>query len=146
MSTSLPPATPAAAHAISPAIRYHDAPAAIEWLARAFGLVPVAVHPDASGGVAHAELRVGSGWLMLSSARTGDDPLRMRTPRELGATTQCLCVVVDDPDAHHARAVAAGAEIVTPLEDKPYGGRDYCARDLEGHLWCFGTYAPGQAG
>ena len=39
-------------------------------------------------------------------------------------------------------AEAAGAEIVTPMEETPYGSREYVARDPEGHLWSFGSYAP----
>jgi len=52
-------------------------------------------------------------------------------------------VYVEDVDAHHARARAAGAEIVRPLQDTDYGSREYSVRDLEGHLWSFGTYHPG---
>ena len=37
---------------------------------------------------------------------------------------------------------AAGAEIIVGLEDTPYGSREYAARDLEGHVWSFGNYAP----
>ena len=51
-------------------------------------------------------------------------------------------VVVDDVDAHHRRAVEHGAEILMPPTDQDYGSRDYMARDLEGNLWSFGTYAP----
>jgi uncharacterized glyoxalase superfamily protein PhnB len=51
-------------------------------------------------------------------------------------------VVVDDPDAHHERAVAAGAEIVRELTDTDYGSREFSARDPEGNLWSFGTYRP----
>ena len=40
------------------------------------------------------------------------------------------------------RALAAGAEIIVGLEDTPYGSREYAARDLEGHVWSFGNYAP----
>jgi uncharacterized glyoxalase superfamily protein PhnB len=50
--------------------------------------------------------------------------------------------VVPDPDAHHARARAAGAEIVRALSELDYGSREYSARDLEGNLWSFGTYDP----
>ena len=52
-------------------------------------------------------------------------------------------VVVTDADAHHAQAVAAGAEIVSPPTDLDYGSRDYGARDPEGNRWSFGTYTPG---
>jgi uncharacterized glyoxalase superfamily protein PhnB len=51
-------------------------------------------------------------------------------------------VVVEDPDAHHARAKAAGADVIRELEDQDYGSRDYSARDFEGNTWSFGTYNP----
>jgi uncharacterized glyoxalase superfamily protein PhnB len=50
--------------------------------------------------------------------------------------------VVDDLDGHYARAKAAGAEIIMEPHDTEYGSRDYAARDIEGHQWYFGTYAP----
>jgi uncharacterized glyoxalase superfamily protein PhnB len=56
--------------------------------------------------------------------------------------TQGIYCIVKDPDAHCARAKAAGATIVMPLTDQDYGGRDYTARDPEGHVWTFGTYDP----
>ena len=51
-------------------------------------------------------------------------------------------LIVADADAHHARAVAAGARVVYPLKDEDYGGRGYSCLDPEGHLWNFGTYDP----
>ena len=51
-------------------------------------------------------------------------------------------VVKDDIDTHHDRAKAAGAQIVYGPADQDYGSRDYSARDPEGNLWSFGTYAP----
>ena len=60
--------------------------------------------------------------------------------------TQAVYVYVPDIDAHFARAEAAGAEIVVPLKETDYGSREYSARDLEGHLWHFGTYLPDMAG
>jgi uncharacterized glyoxalase superfamily protein PhnB len=67
----------------------------------------------------------------------------MTTPREIGGrNTQSLYVIVEDPADHHARAVAAGAQIVMPLEKKDFGGSGYSCRDLEGHVWSFGDYDP----
>jgi uncharacterized glyoxalase superfamily protein PhnB len=67
----------------------------------------------------------------------------MTTPREIGGrNTQSAYLVVQDPDAHYKRAVAAGAEIVMPLEDQVQGGRGYSCRDREGHVWSFGDYDP----
>ena len=55
-------------------------------------------------------------------------------------------MVAENPDAHHERAVAAGAKLVRPLEDTGYGSREYSVRDPEGNLWSFGTYDPYGAG
>lgn len=67
----------------------------------------------------------------------------VRTAAEVGGvSTQTVYAIVDDADAHCARARAAGAEIVLPLEDKDYGGRGYTCRDLEGNVWSFGSYDP----
>jgi uncharacterized glyoxalase superfamily protein PhnB len=56
-----------------------------------------------------------------------------------------IYVVVDDPDAVHDRAAAAGADVVMPLTDQDYGSRDFAVRDPEGNLWSFGTYDPANA-
>lgn len=129
---------------IIPAMRYRDAPAAIEWLAKAFGFEKHLVVPGPNGTIAHAELRLGNGLIMLGSAR--DDDFRWEPPRKGEVVTQSVYVVVVDPDAHHERAKAAGAEIVRGLQDMDYGSREYSARDPEGHLWHFGTYRPGKTG
>jgi uncharacterized glyoxalase superfamily protein PhnB len=125
---------------IFPFLRYHDAAAAIDWLVRAFGFEKRMVVAGENGAIAHAELSLGPGLIMLSS--TGDDALGMDSPRALGAATQGLYIVVEDVDGHCARARAAGATIVREPRDEDYGGRDYVARDPEGHVWSFGTYVP----
>ncbi len=125
---------------IFPALRYSDAAGAIDWLSRAFGFERHAVYDNPDGTVAHAELRLGDGMIMLGTAR--DDDMKIKSPRQLGASTQAIYVVVEDPDAHFARAKAAGAEIVRGLTDQDYGSREYSCRDIEGHVWSFGTYAP----
>jgi uncharacterized glyoxalase superfamily protein PhnB len=126
---------------VIPAIRYEDAPAAIEWLERAFGFERHVVYEGEGGTIEHAELRVRSGMVMLGSA-SDDDRFNTHTPSKLGGTTAGFYVIVEDPDAHYQRAKAAGAEIVMELTDQDYGSRDYSARDPEGHLWHFGTYRP----
>jgi uncharacterized glyoxalase superfamily protein PhnB len=125
---------------VFPALRYADANAALEFLQRAFGAEPKEVHRGEDGKIQHAELRVGAGIVMLGEYPP-DGFMGGEPPRPL-ASTISLYVVVDDPDAHHARAREAGARIARELEDMPYGSREYSARDLEGNLWSFGTYDP----
>jgi uncharacterized glyoxalase superfamily protein PhnB len=128
---------------IIPAMRYRNAPAAIEWLCRAFGFEKQLVVPGENGTIAHAQLTLGSGMMMLGSIRDNDFSKLIKQPDELaGVETQCPYVVVKDADAHYARAVAAGAKIVREIEDASYGGRGYTCHDLEGHLWSFGSYDP----
>lgn len=127
---------------IIPTMRYRDAAAAIEWLCRAFGFEEHLVVPGDAGTIAHAQLVLGDGMIMLGSARDDAWGALVKPPRDRGGATGAVYVVVEDADAHHARAAAAGAEIVEPLEDKEYGGRGYGCRDLEGQVWSFGTYDP----
>ena len=119
---------------VVPSLRYNDARRAVEWLQEAFGFEPQMVVDGEGDTIAHAELTYGDGMVMLGTQR--DDSYGSHVGQGW------LYVVVEDADAHYARAKAAGAEIVRELEDQDYGSRDYSARDFEGNLWSFGTYRP----
>ena len=128
---------------VIPALRYRDAPAAIEWLCRAFGFEKVLVVPGEDGTIAHAQLVFGNGMIMLGSARGSEFDELVKPPGELGGVgSQSAYIIVEDADSHYARAVAAGAEIVLEIKSEDYGGRGYSCRDPEGHIWNFGTYDP----
>ncbi|WP_210491774.1 VOC family protein [Patulibacter sp. SYSU D01012] len=124
--------------AFYPFLRYADAPAMLAWLPRAFGFRVRVAYPGPDGTIAHAELELDDGIVMVGSL-AGDAPPPDGDGR---GEARGVYVAVDDADAHHAAAVAAGAEIVSPLQDTDYGSRDYAARDPEGRLWHFGTYRP----
>ena len=128
--------------AIIPTLRYADAPAAIDWLCDAFGFERRLVVPGDGGGIAHAQLRCGAGMVMLGSVGRGEHDRWLVQPIDAGGATQAPYVIVDDVDAHCARARAAGAEIVMAPADQDYGGRLYACRDPERHLWNFGSYDP----
>jgi uncharacterized glyoxalase superfamily protein PhnB len=128
---------------VIPTMRYRDAKAAIDWLCRAFGFTAHLVVPDEAGGIAHAQLTFGNGMIMLGSQRDDEFGKLLKTPGDAGGNgTQSAYIVVADADAHHDRAVAAGAKVVYPLFDADYGGRGYSCLDPEGRLWSFGTYDP----
>jgi uncharacterized glyoxalase superfamily protein PhnB len=124
---------------IFPILRYNDARAAIRWLGAAFGFVELFSVPQTGDYVRHAQLQLGTNIIMLGSVRSDDGIV---SPQKVGATTQSLCVYVDDPDAHFERAKTAGAQISTPPMNTDFGSREYHVRDLEGHLWTFGTFRP----
>jgi uncharacterized glyoxalase superfamily protein PhnB len=128
---------------IIPTLRYRDANAAIEWLCDAFGFERHLVVPDDRGGIAHAQLVLGNGMIMLGSAREDAfGQLQRPLPGPDAPVHQSAYVVVADVDAHHERAVRAGARVIAKPQDQGYGGRLYSCRDLEGHVWNFGSYDP----
>lgn len=122
---------------IFPVLRYKDGRAAIDWLGKAFGFATHFAVDNPDGSVGHAELKFGSGMIMFGGVSKPDPKNPWST--EKGG----IYVAVDDVDGHYARAKAAGAQIVRDIADTSYGAREYSVRDLEGHLWSFGTYRPG---
>ena len=118
--------------AITPYLLYEDGAAAVEFLTSAFGFREIVRSISPEGRVWHAELELGAGSLML-----GEPGADYRNPRRLGGVTVAIHVYVDDVDAHHDRAKAAGAEIGEEPADQAYGDRRYQAVDPEGHEWFF---------
>jgi uncharacterized glyoxalase superfamily protein PhnB len=128
---------------VIPCLRYRDAPPAIEWLCKTFGFQKQLVVPNEDGTIAHAQLSFENGMIMLGSVLDTEFGRLMKQPDEIGgAETQSVYVIVSDADVFYEQAKAAGAEIVIEIKDEDYGGRDFTCRDLEGHLWTFGTYNP----
>jgi uncharacterized glyoxalase superfamily protein PhnB len=127
---------------VVPTLRYRDAHRMIGWLCDVFGFARHAVYEDGQGGVAHAQLTLGSGMIMLGSARDDEFGRLQSTPSALGGTTQSPYIVVSDADEVYRRAKMAEAEIVMEIKDEDYGGRVFSCRDPEGHLWNIGTYDP----
>ena len=125
---------------IIPSLRYRDAHAMIDWLCDVFGFRRHMIVEDGVGGVAHAQLTLGDGMFMLGSTRDDAYGRLLRDTRD--GVTGSSYVVVADADAVHARAVAAGAAIVMPIQDEAHGGRGFGLRDPEGHVWYVGTYDP----
>ena len=133
---------------ISSAVFYADAAAAIDWLVRAFGFeVQVKVETD-QGQIAHSQLTLDGGLIMVGQVMVGqaglsEDRPWCQSPRHVdGANTQSLAIYVDDVEAHCERARAAGAIIGPEPATQDYGedywsDRSYGAKDLEGHHWWF---------
>ena len=131
---------------IVPFIGYEDAAPAIEWLGRAFGFVEDrSVRQEENGTIGHAELALGAATIYLSTPPGYASPRSIREESELARRAydnpwviDGHFVEVDDIDAHHARAVEAGATILREPEEPGIGFRIYTAEDPEGHRWMFG--------
>ena len=130
---------------LMPGHRYRNAPAAIDWLCNALGFTRHAVYPGENGTIAHAELTLGNAMIMLGSGKDDEYSRGFKTPQELGGVeTRSVYLIVPDADAAYARATAAGATVTRPLQDTPYGSREFTVKDPEGYSWSLGTYDPWQ--
>ena len=134
------------AQTVVPMLAYEDAAAAIDWLERAFGFRENADERyEEEGRVTHAELDVGDGSVIYLAYPTPDyvSPKRHREECDAAARWSSVPWVVDgllvevaDVREHFARAEAAGAPMLSPVEEGPDGLR-YRAEDVEGHRWMF---------
>ena len=121
-----------------PYLAYADAPAALEFLSKAFGFEEEFRMPMPDGRIGHAQLGLG-GQVVLMLASVYPE-MGFISPRDLpGLPCQVLCYV-DDVDAHFQQARAAGATIIAEPQDQPHGDRMYRAVDPEGHRWMFATH------
>ena len=128
---------------VIPALRYRDARAAIDWLCQVFGFERRAVYDGPDGTIGHAELTLGGGMIMLGSQKDDEYGRSFKSPGELGGVeTRSAYIVVADAEMVYARALAAGAKVVRPLENTDYGSREFAVKDPEGHSWSVGTYDP----
>jgi uncharacterized glyoxalase superfamily protein PhnB len=132
--------------AIIPGLRYDDAHAAIEWLVRMFGFTKKAVYEGPNNTVAHAELTLGGGMLMLGSASNGGASAKfwIDLKETGGRETAALYVVVSDDECVQIfeRVKNEGVEIVQELTSPAHGGKSFGCRDPEGHIWWVGSYNP----
>ena len=124
---------------IAPYLFYDDVDRAARFLEEAFGFTRVFASPDPDGGLAHAQLALGSSRIMLGKVGPGLKPVK--SARALPALHSGVYVFVDDVDAHCARARAVGAEILLEPGDQHWGDRMYCAMDVEGQFWMFARTA-----
>lgn len=125
-------------------IAYENGPAAMDWLAKAFGFVEKTRMVSDSGVLSHGEMRAGGGIVMLATPSSSYQAPRHHREACAAAASWSqvpyiidgVLVHVDDVDRHCERARKAGATILTEPEASPHG-RHYRVEDLEGHRWMF---------
>ncbi len=117
-----------------PAIAVHDAERALDFYSRAFGAKEVSERIPFEGRIGHAEFEIEGALLMLAD----EYPAYNKSPKTLGGTPVSIHIDVNDVDAFVARAVGAGAKILQPIKDEPYG-RICKLEDPFGHIWFFNT-------
>jgi len=129
---------------VIPMIAYEDGIGALEWLAKAFGFRESMRLSGPDGTLSHGEMEAGDGIIMLATPTPAyESPKRHRETCERARRWSAVPWIIDgvlvyvgDLDAHYKRAKAAGATILSEIEDGP-PGRRYRAEDFEGHRWFF---------
>lgn len=120
-----------------PRLVVSDGPAAIDFYRAALGAEELVRHTGAGGKIVHAELRLGNAIVFLKEEGDGDP-----SPTSLGGTAVIMALGVDDVDAVAAAMTRAGATVVYPVADRPYGERDGRFADPFGHLWLVSQRRP----
>jgi uncharacterized glyoxalase superfamily protein PhnB len=113
---------------VLPVLAYADVRAAVEWLSRAFGFTE-----RLQIGDHRSQLSIGEGAVVIAAKSVSPDA----APGQVRGAAYSVMIRIPDVDAHHERALRAGARIVASPADYPYGERQYTAEDLEGQLWTF---------
>jgi PhnB protein len=128
---------PAGYHSVTPYLACGDAARAIEFYKKAFGAAELMRIPGPNGSIGHAEVRIGDSRVMLTDEYREMDFL---SPLTRGGTTVHIHLYVADVDKMAERALAAGAKLLQPVQDKFYGDRTGSIRDPFGHVWHLATH------
>jgi uncharacterized glyoxalase superfamily protein PhnB len=131
---------------VIPMFSYEDVGGAADWIGEAFGFQETGRWSDDDGRVTHVTMEMDGSEVMLgypspnyqSPKHHAETCEQARKWSETPYVVDGVHVTVDDIDAHYERAKAAGARILSELEDNPgIGQRQYRVEDVEGHRWMF---------
>src|SRR5438309_6950383 len=117
-----------------PALAVHDAERALDFYSKAFGAKEVSERIPWEGKVGHAEMEIEGARVMLAD----EFPMYNKSPGTLGGTPVIIHIDVKDVDSFFEKALAAGATVLQPVKNKPYG-RICKLQDPFGHQWFFNT-------
>jgi PhnB protein len=125
-------------HNLTPYLIVKGAAKAIEFYREVFRAGELMRMPGPNGTIVHAEVRIGDSPIMLADEMPG--VACCRSPESIGGSPVGLMVYVEDVDACAARAVAAGAKTLRPVQNQFYGDRSGTFTDPFGHVWTISTH------
>ena len=130
-------AIPDGYHSVTPYLIIDGASRALDYYKRVFGATERMRMPGPEGKIGHAEISIGDSMIMLADEHP---EMGARAPRTVGGSAVSIMLYVNDVDATVKTAVAEGAKLLQPVEDKFYGDRMGTIEDPFGHLWHVGTH------
>jgi len=131
-------AIPDGYHTLTPYLIVRNAAAALTFYKKAFGATEIMRVDDPKGGkVGHAEIKIGDSIIMMADEYPEMNCVSAQT---LKGSPVHLHLYVEDVDNFSKQAIAAGAKILMPVEDKFYGDRSGSLEDPFGHIWHVATH------
>jgi len=129
-------AVPSGHRTATPFLVVNDAAEAIDFYTRAFGAKEL-MRVEYNGRISHAQFRIGNSRFMLSDEHpeTG-----VRGPRSYGGSPLRIFLYVDNVDNFVGRAVAIGAKLQQPVDEKRYGDRSGSLEDPFRYTWHVATH------
>jgi len=124
-------------HTATPYLVINGAARALDYYKQAFGATEMARMAGPDGKIGHAEIKIGDSHIMLADECP---EMHAQSPQALGGTPVSLMLYLEDADAVFARAVAAGAKVLRPVQDQFYGDRSGTIADPFGHTWTIATH------
>ena len=123
-------------HTATPYLVVNDAAEALDFYKRAFGAKET-MRIEHNGKVGHAQMKIGNSRIMVSDEHpeTG-----VRSPQSFGGSPVRIFLYVTNVDAFVGKAVAIGAKLQQPVDDKFYGDRSGALEDPFGHIWHIATH------
>lgn len=112
----------------------NGAAAALDYYQKALGAEIIQKFALPNGMIMHATLKIGEALVYLSEEFP---EWKAMSPKTLGGCPSLICLQVEDPDALHAKCVAAGAEVIDPVQDYMWGERGGVVCDPFGYRWAF---------
>ena len=126
--------SPFAQATLTPLLSVRNAAAALDFYKRAFDARELSVLRSPDGDLL-ARLAIGPFEFWIAD----ESPAHLNfAPDTLHGTTVRLILILPDPDAAFAQAIAAGATVISPIADRHYGWRDGRLADPFGHHWEIG--------
>jgi len=122
-----------------PHLVVNDGEAAIIFYEKAFGAKLEGKHPAEDGKrLLHVHLKLGSGALFLHDDFPEFGEHGAKAPSRLGGASCTLHLDVQDADTAWQQAINAGASVLMPLDNQPWGMRYGQIKDPFGHIWSIG--------
>ena len=136
MSTPVKP-IPDGYHTVTPYLIIKNAADALEFYKQAFGATELFRMAQPDGKIGHAEIKIGDSPIMLADEFP---EMGYKSPQSLGGSPVSIMIYVEEVDAVFDRALAAGATVQQPVQDKFYGDRIGTLVDPFGHVWHVSTH------